>query len=141
MACYPLLSCARAIHLALSNLSYTPFPSRSTRRTTDVKQDAITRELLHEYLALLCREDRFRDTLLDPQHQYAFDCLLEDTWWPNEDTILSLGLPIMDTINLITSIHNQRRLAVLRQKLDDLISRLSPTLQARYWQRLCTLGR
>jgi hypothetical protein len=117
-----------------------PWNTRA-RVSVSASSRTITRELLHEYLALLCKEDRFRDTLLDPRHQHAFDCLLEDTWWPNEDVILSLGLPIMDAVNLITSIHNQRRLIVLRQKLDDLISRLSPTLQARYWQRLCMLKR
>jgi hypothetical protein len=101
-----------------------------------VKPRATTRELLNEYLALLCREGRFRDTLLDSQHQFAFDCLLEDTWWPNEDVIVSLGLPIMDALNLITSIHNHRRLATLHQKLDDLIRRLPSELQTQYQQRL-----
>jgi hypothetical protein len=106
-----------------------------------VKQLAITRELLNEYLALLCREDRFRDTLIDSRYQYAFDCLLEDTWWPNGDVIVSLGLPIMDALNLITSIHNHQRLAMLHQKLDDLIRRLPSTLQTQYRQRLCILER
>jgi hypothetical protein len=106
-----------------------------------VKPRAITRELLNEYLALLCREDRFRDTLIDSQHQFAFDCLLEDTWWPNEDVIVSLGLPIMDALNLITSIHNHQRLATLRLKLDDLTRRLPSALQTQYQQRLCMLER
>jgi len=103
-----------------------------------MRDHAITRELLHEYLALLCRENRFRDTLIEPQHQYAFDCLLEDTWWPSEDAILSLGLPIMDAVNLITNIHNQRRLATLCKKMDNLISHLPPALQSRYWQKAGT---
>ena len=106
-----------------------------------MKPHATTRELLNEYLALLCREDRFRDTLLDSQHQFAFDCLLEDTWWPNEDMIVSLGLPVMDALNLITSIHNHRRLATLCQKLDDLTRRLPSELQTRYQQRLRILKR
>jgi hypothetical protein len=105
-----------------------------------VKPRATTRELLNEYLALLCREDRFRDTLLDLQHQFAFDCLLEDTWWPNEDVIVSLGLPIMDALNLITCIHNHQRLAALHQKLDDLICRLPSALQTQYQQRLRCLN-
>ena len=95
-----------------------------------MKQHTITRELLHEYLALLCREDRFRDTLIDIQHQYAFDRLLEDTWRPNEDILIRLGLPVMDALNLVTSIHNQRRLEVLHQKLETLIYRLPSTTQA-----------
>ena len=101
-----------------------------------MKSCATTRELLNEYLALLCRENRFRDTLIDSRHQFAFDCLLEDTWWPNEDVIISLGLPIMDALNLITSIDNQRRLATLRKRLDDLTCRLPSTLQTQYQQRL-----
>ena len=106
-----------------------------------MKPRTITRELLNEYFALLCREDRFRDTLIDSQHQFAFDCLLEDIWWPNEDAIVSLGLPIIDTLNLITSLHNHRRLATLRQKLDDLIHRLPLALQTQYQQRLNMLKR
>lgn len=106
-----------------------------------MKPRAITRELLNEYLALLCREDRFRDTLIDSRHQFAFDCLLEDIWWPNEDVIVSLGLPIIDALNLITSVHNHRRLATLRQKLDDLTHRLPSALQTQYQHRLNMLKR
>lgn len=99
-----------------------------------------SKELLHEYLALLQREDRFRDTLVDHAYQRAFDLLVIETWTYDEDVIAKSGFPIMDAMNLLANVHNKRCLESLKRQVEALINDLPDELQETIGRRLRERG-
>jgi hypothetical protein len=86
-----------------------------------MKKDLSLKELFQEYIQLLKRTTGFRDTLIDVEHKKAFDLLLKEAWFYDEDAISKTGIPsILDVLNLLASIHNKRSNEKLRKKLVEL---------------------
>ena len=79
------------------------------------------RALYQEYMQLLKRETGFRDTLMDMEHQKAFDLLCEEVWPYDEDLMAKAGGPgVMDALNLLANIHIKHSTEELRKKLAEL---------------------